>query len=138
MSDLLILRTVVRVTYPLLLVFAAFLFLAGHNAPGGGFIAGLLAATAILLRYLAFGRDRSGETEGAFTKVIAAGLLLAAGTALTPLLFGHSFFTHTNGHIHLPLVGDYHWASTGLFDLAVLIVVIGNVITVLRAMTDGK
>lgn len=138
MSDLLILRHVVRVAFPLLVVFAGYLFMAGHNAPGGGFIAGLLASAAILLRYLAYGRDSSLESEGAFPKVIAVGLLIALATALAPTLLGYPFFTHTNGHLRLPLIGDYHWASASLFDLGVMIVVIGNVVTVLRAMTDGE
>ncbi|MFT4569900.1 MAG: multisubunit Na+/H+ antiporter MnhB subunit [Hyphomicrobiaceae bacterium] len=138
MTDSLILRVVVRFVQPLLLVFAFYLFMAGHNAPGGGFIAGLLAAAAILLRYLALGRHRSHETEGAFTNVIAVGLLVALATATAPLLFGNAFFTQTNGHLALPFGGDFHWSTASLFDLGVFIVVIGNVITVLRAMTDGE
>ena len=50
-----ILRTVARVTCPLLVLFSVYLLLRGHRLPGGGFIAGLMTASAIMLVYLAYG-----------------------------------------------------------------------------------
>jgi multisubunit Na+/H+ antiporter MnhB subunit len=138
MSDSIILRTIVKAAFPLLLSFAALLFLAGHNAPGGGFIAGLLAAAAIVLRYMSRGRQRDTESADGLTGLIAGGLLLAAATAFTPTLLGYDFFTHTFGFIQIPLLGEVEWATAAIFDLGVLLVVVGNVVTVLRAMTDEE
>lgn len=138
MTDSLILRTVVAITFPLLVAFAILLYLSGHNAPGGGFIAGLLTAAAIVLRYISLGRDRENERADVFPRLIAAGILLAAATALTPTLMGYDFFTHTFGFLHLPILGEVEWATAAIFDLGVYMVVVGNVVTVLRAMTDEE
>ena len=138
MTHSLIVGTIVRVVYPLLGLFALDLFLRGHNAPGGGFIAGLLAAAAVVLRYLALGRDRERENRDAPLNLITCGLALALSTAAAPLFWGLPFFTHTFGHLTLPLVGQVEWATAALFDLGVLLVVVGNVVTVIRAMTDPE
>ncbi len=131
-----ILTTVVRAAYPAMLAFAAFLFLRGHNHPGGGFIAGLMTAAAIVLRYVSNGRDREAEHEDFFVNLIAAGLAVALLTAAAPMALGLPFFTSAFGHFHVPLIGDVELASAALFDLGVYMVVVGNVITVLRALTD--
>ena len=138
MTRSLILSTVVRVAAPLLLVFAVVLFLQGHNAPGGGFIAGLLTGAALLLRLIAQGRERVSLDGGAFTMVIAAGLAIALATAVAPVLLGHAFFTHTFGHVHVPLLGDVELASAALFDLGVYVVVVGNVVTVITTIAGDN
>ncbi len=138
MPPSLILTTVARFAYPVMLAFAVLLFLKGHNSPGGGFIAGLLTAAAIVLRYLAFGRDRTSEREGGFLIAIGVGLAIALTTATVPMLLGYPFFTHTFGHVHVPAIGDIELASAALFDLGVYVVVVGNVVTVIRAMTDRE
>jgi len=135
----LIASVVVRCVYPILLSLAALLFLKGHNAPGGGFIAGLLVSVAVVLRYMIYGNSthpRAGSET--FVSTVAVGLLIAATTALTPALLGYAFFTHTFGHLHLPLLGDVEFASAALFDLGVAIVVVGNVVTVISAMTEKQ
>lgn len=134
----LILETVARVVSPLLYVFAAWLFLKGHNSPGGGFIAGLLTAAAIVLTFVARGRETDTWREEAFVTVIGVGLLVAAIVACAPMLLGLPFFTHEFTHVHLPLLGDIELATAALFDLGVYIVVVGNVVTVIRAMTDRE
>lgn len=133
-----ILSTVVRLLWPLLLLFAAFLFLKGHNAPGGGFIAGLLTAVAVVLRYLSDGRDPLTVDSPVFTYVIAGGLGIAALTAFAPTVLGYEFFTHTFGFVDVPLLGKIELATASLFDLGVYVVVVGNVVTVIRAMTDQR
>ncbi len=131
----LILAVAVRYTYPLLLLFAAFLFLKGHNSPGGGFIAGLLTAAAIVLSYIASKRSPGDGPDRFFVNLIGFGLCVALTTAAVPVFLGYPFFTHTFGFVDVPLLGKVELASASLFDLGVYMVVVGNVVTVIRAMT---
>ena len=134
----LILRTVVGMIAPVLFVFSVVLFLRGHNLPGGGFIAGLLTSVAIVLRAVALGRGRAGLVAERYVGVVAVGLAIAVLTAVVPTLLGYPFFTHTFGHAHVPLLGDIELASAALFDLGVYVVVVGNVVTVISAMTETE
>ncbi len=136
--DSLILSTAVRYTYPLLLGFAVYLFLKGHNSPGGGFIAGLLTAAAIVLKYIADHRTPGAAADRFFINLIGAGLAIALMTAATSAFLGYPFFTHTFGFVHVPLLGEVELASAALFDLGVYMVVVGNVVTVIRAMTEPR
>lgn len=138
MTRSVILSVVVRWTTPVLLAFAAVLFFRGHNAPGGGFIAGLLVAAAMALQFLAYGRAASRIRAEWFSYVVAVGLAIAVTTAVTPMLLGYAFFTHTFGYVHVPLLGEVELASASLFDLGVLVVVIGNVITILASITEDR
>lgn len=136
MTSSLILQVVARWVCPVMYGLTAILFLKGHNSPGGGFIAGLLAAAAILLHFLAFGRSASRIRSTWFVRVVAAGLAIGVGSAIMPVLLGYPFFKQTFGHVHLPLLGDVELASASLFDLGVFVVVVGTVITVISAMTE--
>lgn len=49
------LQTLARLIILVVLSFSIYLMLAGHNSPGGGFIGGLMTASAILILYLSFG-----------------------------------------------------------------------------------
>jgi len=137
-NDSLILATAVRITRPVLFLFAVVLFLKGHNAPGGGFIAGLVTAVAVLLGLLVHGHGNRKTGRPTFLYVVAAGLGLALLTAIVPTLLGWPFFTHSFGFINLPLLGSIELASAALFDLGVYIVVVGNVVTVLHALTERR
>ena len=133
-----ILSTAARIAYPVLIAFALFLYWRGHNAPGGGFIAGLLTSAAIVLLFIARGRAKDSGIGAPFVTAVGVGLAIALTTAFGPLLFGHAFFTHTYGHVNIPLLGPIELATAALFDLGVYVVVVGNVITVIRAMTDRE
>lgn len=130
-----LLETVVPWVTPVLLGAAVILFLKGHNAPGGGFIAGLLTAAALVLRFIAFGSQLHRGKDRIYIRLIASGLLIALTTASVPMLLGHPFFTHTFGYVHAPLLGEIELASASLFDLGVYMVVVGNVVTVIAALT---
>jgi multicomponent K+:H+ antiporter subunit A len=130
-----IFETVVPWVVPILLAAAVVLFLKGHNAPGGGFIAGLLTAVALVLRFIAYGSDIARGKDRLYIGLIIAGLAVAVTTATVPTLLGYPFFTHTFGHVHVPVLGDIELASAALFDLGVYLVVVGNVVTVIAALT---
>jgi multicomponent K+:H+ antiporter subunit A len=128
----LILSTFARVLLPLALLVSVFILLRGHNLPGGGFIAGLVTAVAMIMQYLANGVAWTQSRLPANTHpVIAAGLAIAVATGLASWLLGYPFLTSTVGHLHLPLIGDLHLASAMAFDLGVYLVVVGATLLIL-------
>ncbi|MBO1927359.1 monovalent cation/H+ antiporter subunit A [Thiomicrorhabdus sp. 6S2-11] len=121
-----ILQTFSRLMLPLMLLVAAYIFLRGHNLPGGGFIAGLIASVALILMYLANGIAwTSQRLQLNMQIVIALGLLSASATGLAAMLVGYPFLTSAFSHIHWPLVGEFEIASAIAFDLGVFLVVVG-------------
>jgi multicomponent K+:H+ antiporter subunit A len=120
---------------PLATAVAVFLLLRGHNLPGGGFIAGLVLALALLVPYLARGRAWvDARLHTGFELWIAAGLLLAGLTGVAAWLFGHPFLTSTTGHPVLPVLGELPLASAMAFDLGVFAVVVGATLLALLSL----
>ncbi len=126
-----------RAVLPLALLITAYLFLRGHNAPGGGFIAGLVAALAVAMQWLAFGLPQDNAAlRRALPALLASGLGLATLTGLGSLVFGAPFLTSAFGHVELPVLGDLELASVLFFDLGVFLVVLGMVLAVLAAIAQ--
>ena len=121
-----------RLLLPLALLVSVFILLRGHNFPGGGFIAGLITAVALIMQYLANG---VAWTESRLTKnmhpVIGWGLLVATATGLASWGFGYPFLTSTYGHVVWPLVGEFELASAMAFDFGVYLVVVGATLLIL-------
>ena len=114
------------------LLVAVFLFLRGHNRPGGGFVAGLVVATVLILQHLASGIEwTQGRLRFRFLPVIALGILVAALTGMGSLLFVRPFLTSAVLHVHVPLLGEGELASSMAFDLGVFLVVVGTVMLIL-------
>ncbi|ANJ66733.1 monovalent cation/H+ antiporter subunit A [Halothiobacillus diazotrophicus] len=131
----LLFQTLSQLLLPLTLVFGLYILLRGHNAPGGGFIAGLIVASALITQYLAQGvrateRKLLIPTHGA----IGFGLLLALGTGLAAIAAGFPFLTSTFGHWEIPLIGSVELASAMMFDLGVFLVVLGASVLMLVHM----
>ncbi|MBL9016264.1 MAG: monovalent cation/H+ antiporter subunit A [Myxococcales bacterium] len=124
-----------RLLLPVSLVVAAYYLLRGHNAPGGGFVAGLIVSITMLAQYM-FGGARWTERHARLSPVrwIAIGLLLAALTGLGAIVAGYPFLTTHTAHLSLPLVGDVHLPSATFFDLGVFSVVIGATLLILTAL----
>ena len=119
---------VTRVLFPLALVVAVFIFLRGHNEPGGGFIAGLIVAIALIMQYMASGYTWAAERMRLDSQLmIGAGVLIAGLTGVVSLIFGWPFLTSTYTYVHLPLVGEFELASAMSFDLGVFLAVVGVV-----------
>ena len=120
---------------PIAIVFAAHLFLRGHNQPGGGFVAGLVVAIAFISQYMVGGTQWVEERVNLRPpRWIAWGLMLAVATGLGSLAFDHPFLTTHTAHVRLPVVGDVHFPSATLFDLGVLAVVVGSTLLLLTAL----
>jgi multicomponent Na+:H+ antiporter subunit A len=130
-----LLEVVVRLLFHALIVLSVYLLFAGHNLPGGGFAAGLVAGLAMAGRYLAGGRYELGAAAPFDAgRVLGVGLVLAAGTATTPLLFGANALTSTWFEATIPVLGHLEFATSTVFDIGVYLVVIGMVLDVLRSL----
>jgi multicomponent K+:H+ antiporter subunit A len=138
-SQPLMLKVAARVVLPLALVVTLYIFMRGHNLPGGGFIAGLITAVALVLQYMAMGQSRAEavlRADGAsrFVRWIGFGLGIAGLTGVGAFIFGQPFLSSAHGHPHLPLLGDVPLASAALFDLGVYITVVGSTLLTLSTL----
>lgn len=125
-----------RIILPLTLTVGIYLFLRGHNQPGGGFIAALVVAIAFLVQYLAAGFDWSdrrlpfGEHQ-----LIGWGVLAAMATGLGAMALGVPFLTSWFDYFSLPLIGKFELASAMLFDTGVFLTVLGAVMLALAQLS---
>lgn len=116
-------------------VAATFFFLRGHNAPGGGFVAGLVMAIGLLLQYIAFGTDWvEDRVRLAPRALIGAGLLLVLGTSAGALAVGYPLLTSHTFHFKVPLVGEVHLGSAMFFDLGVFCEVLGSTLLIITSL----
>ncbi|MBM7552638.1 Na(+)/H(+) antiporter subunit B [Thalassobacillus pellis] len=133
----LILRTTTSIIAFILLGFSLYLFFAGHNKPGGGFIGGLMTAAAIVLMYMAYGLETMKKIlPWNFRYFIPAGLLIALVTGIGSFLFGQPFLSHTFAYFQFPLVGKTELATAILFDLGVYLTVIGITMTIILTIAE--
>ncbi|MEM6561482.1 MAG: hydrogen gas-evolving membrane-bound hydrogenase subunit E, partial [Planctomycetota bacterium] len=133
-----ILKQAVRFLVPLSLVFAVYVFFKGHQAPGGGFVGGLVAAVSIVVYRMTFGgpalRQLMPMSEHA---MIAVGLVLAAIAALGALAFDLPLLTSNHGYVTLPGDVEFHWATVLIFDAGVALVVIGTVVGMIDVLSNA-
>ncbi|MGE0627048.1 MAG: monovalent cation/H+ antiporter subunit A [Hyphomicrobiaceae bacterium] len=126
---------IMRLLFPVVGMMAVFLFLRGHDAPGGGFVAGLTLAIAFILQYIA-GGARWVEDRLIVLPVrwIGFGLLASGLTGIAATLFGRPFLTSAFQYVEVPLLGRIPMASALLFDLGVFALVLGATVLVLIAL----
>jgi multicomponent Na+:H+ antiporter subunit B len=158
-------RTVVRTVVPIILLTAIALVLQGHNHPGGGFIGGVLTATAFALVYITYGSEylvsvllpNSNTTSGsksssnsnenqpgllsgavrAYNLTFVFGLALAAGSGLVAIALGATFLAQIVVFIpHVPIYDMIELASALVFDLGVYFVVVGALLTIVAVVGD--
>lgn len=138
-----VLLAAARLIAPIIFVVSLVLLYRGHNLPGGGFIGGLIAATAILLRD--FGReekdsstppaDTVSEKKPMAVLLMIVGLAIAGGSALLPVLFGDPYFTgYWLPSFSLPGLGAVHLGTPLVFDVGVYLTVIGFVVHSARCL----
>jgi multicomponent K+:H+ antiporter subunit A len=126
---------IVRLLLPVALVVAAHLLLRGHNEPGGGFVAGLCVAVALLMQYLVAGTQWvEARTRLRPLRFIGFGLLLAAVTGIGSIAMGYPFLTTHTAEVTWPLLGEVHLPSATFFDLGVFAVVVGATLLILTAL----
>ncbi|MCE2949406.1 MAG: monovalent cation/H+ antiporter subunit A [bacterium] len=143
----LMLRVLARAILPFALAASAYLFLRGHNQPGGGFVAGLVTAIALLVQYMAGGRDSvpgsvhpdqpapaAPPGEEGFDRWIAAGMFAAGLTGLGAAVIGFPFLTSSYAYFDLPLLGKVPLASAMFFDLGVYLTVVGSTMMMISSI----
>ena len=130
-SHPLLLAILARLMLPLTVLVAAFVFLRGHNLPGGGFVAGLIVSIALLLQYVASGvLWTESRIPLNYRSLAGFGLLCAALTGLGSFALGYPFLTSAFGHWRVPLVGELELSTAMLFDLGVFGAVVGTTLTI--------
>ncbi len=128
-----------QIMFPLTLTVSFFLFLRGHNAPGGGFVAGLVLAVPLLMQYVMQGAASVESRFGFdYVRCIGVGLLVAGLGGVAPLALGYPFLT--SGHVvwDLPLIGDLELTSAMVFDTGVYVVVFGGAMLILSMLGTIK
>jgi len=124
-----------RVMMPIALMVAAYIFFRGHNMPGGGFIAGLIAAIAVVMQYMASGFSWATERQGLpYHGIIGTGVLVAAVTGMGAWFNGLPFLTSAFGYVHPPYLDEFELATAALFDLGVFLAVLGAVLLALQSL----
>lgn len=130
-----ILGIAARYLLPLLLVFGAFLFARGHNAPGGGFTGGLVLSAAFALEALVLGTERARRAVRADPRwLITAGLGLCLVNALAGVAAGLPLLTGMWTGVTLPVVGKL--GTPLLFDAGVLVAVLGATLTIVFDLSE--
>lgn len=135
----LILQTVTKVVLFIILVFAVFILNVGHHSPGGGFVGGLLTASAFVLLTLAFGMETIKKVIPVnFRHVMALGLLIAFLCGIGSTVFQYPFLTHTFGYVHLPLLGETELTTALIFDIGVYLTVTGAAMTAILTIGEDR
>jgi len=120
-----------------MIVFSVYVLLRGHNDPGGGFIAGLIAASAIALHAFAYGVKVTRQRLRLHPCAIAAlGLLFATLSGLPAIaVTAEPFLTHLWATVPLGLT-DLKVGTALIFDVGVYLVVVGGVAAFLFALLE--
>ena len=134
-----ILRTVAKLVSLIILTLAIYLFLAGHHSPGGGFVGGLVLASALVLLFVVFDVETIRQAIPVdFKKVAAFGALLSVGTGFGSLLFGKNFLTQGFDYFNLPFFGKTELTTVMIFEAGVALVVVGVVVTIILSISEDE
>lgn len=134
-----ILQTVVKAVVLIILTLGIYLFFSGHNEPGGGFIGGLVIASAFVLMFLSYDSETVSKAIPIdFKKVSALGVLLAFTSSAGPMLFGQPFLSQTFGYFDLPFFGKTELATVTIFEAGIALTVIGVVVNIINSISEDE
>jgi multicomponent Na+:H+ antiporter subunit B len=134
-------RTLIfRVTAPyltaLMLLFSLFVLLRGHNEPGGGFIGGLIASSAIAVYGMACGVDAVRRALHFHPIAYAGfGLIVAVIAGLMPLFGGAQFMTGLWAFVSVA-GAELALSTTLIFDLGVFLVIVGAISSIALSLEE--
>ncbi|MGQ0566927.1 MAG: monovalent cation/H+ antiporter subunit A [Gemmobacter sp.] len=125
-----------RLLLPVAIMVGVFIFLRGHNQPGGGFVAGLIVAIALVMQYIASGFGWTVARQRIpYHALIGAGVLVAGLTGVGAWLNGMPFLTSAYGYVTLWPLETFELATAALFDLGVFLTVLGAVMLALDSLS---
>ncbi|TCK98951.1 multisubunit potassium/proton antiporter PhaA subunit /multisubunit potassium/proton antiporter PhaB subunit [Shimia isoporae] len=125
-----------RAMLPIALMVGAYIFLRGHNQPGGGFIAGLVVSIAFLMQYMASGFAWTQLRQRVqYHSLLGWGVVIAGLTGVGAWFAGKPFLTSAYGYIHWPPIEEFEWATAIAFDLGVFLAVMGAVMLMLYSLS---
>ncbi len=125
----------VRLLLPFATLVSMYIFMRGHNEPGGGFVAGLVFSVALLLQYIVSGTSWVEAHLPLYPRRwIGIGLLTALATGLGALFWGFPFLTSHTAHFTVPWLGEVHVASALFFDIGVFTLVVGSTLLILTGI----
>ncbi|SGU45657.1 Na+/H+ antiporter Mnh2 subunit B [Staphylococcus aureus] len=134
-----VLRTVTKLVVFILLTFGFYVFFAGHNNPGGGFIGGLIFSSAFILMFLSFNVEEVLESLPIdFRILMIIGALVSSITAIIPMFFRKPFLSQYETTWILPILGQIHVSTITLFELGILFSVVGVIVTVMLSLSGGR
>jgi multicomponent Na+:H+ antiporter subunit B len=131
-----ILSNAAKLLSPLLLVCSVLVLFRGHNAPGGGFVGGLLAAAAFALQTISHGPGRPAARCGCSRILFGRGSDGVAGGGIPALLAGQPFLTGRWAGFTVPLAGTIKAGTVMLFDAGVYLVVLGSVLLMVFTLSE--
>lgn len=135
----LILQMAVRYLLPLLLLFSLFVFVRGHNDPGGGFVGGLIAAAAYALYAIAYDTRAARQVLRIEPRVlIGLGLLLALGSGVIGIIKGAPFMTGQWNTVTMYGLGKVEIGTPMFFDAGVYLVVWGVTLTIIFGLAEEE
>jgi len=138
-SSTLILNTAALAIVPLQLMFSIFLLLRGHDEPGGGFIGGLVAASAFVLYAFAFGAASTRKLLRISPRdILAAGLLFALASTLPALWSGQAMLTAHWWQLPLPGDGYLKLSTVLVFDIGVFLTVLGTLMIFVIGLMEAE
>ena len=139
LSSPLLLVVASRWLLPLALVVSVYILLRGHNAPGGGFVAGLITSVALVLQYMAHGSPwAASRLRVDYARLAAAGLLVAGATGAGAWWFGKPFLTSAHAEPVVPGLGALALASAAVFDIGVYLAVVGTTMLALVSLASAS
>jgi multicomponent K+:H+ antiporter subunit A len=125
-----------RVMMPVVLMVGFYIFLRGHNEPGGGFIAGLIVSIAVVMQYMASGFGWASDRQRLpYHGVIGSGVLIAGLTGIGSWFFSKPFLTSDFAYLRIPPFDKFEVATAALFDLGVFFAVVGAVMLTLESFS---
>lgn len=134
-----ILQTSAKILVFIILTFSIYVLFAGHNNPGGGFIGGLITASALVLLYIAFDVKTVHEILPIDFKIVGAvGLMIALLTGIGSLVVGEPFLSQTFWYENLPLFGKTELTTALVFDLGVYLAVVGTTMTIILSIGEDE
>lgn len=122
------LRYVTKLAVPVLIVLSILIFFRGHVAPGGGFVAALVLATAFGLSYMSKGSDKPVVGKQVPIWLTGIGIIVAISSGFLGLLEGGFLYA-----IHGEILGQ-HMTTSLIFDAGIYLAVLGMLTMAINAL----